>query len=191
MQLVTPTVATPDQLADGRTLGRNEAPVTLVVWSDFQCPSCAAFSREVQPKLVQDFVLPGQLKIEYRDDAFIGPESVDAAVAARCAADQDRFWPYHDYLFWNQRGENSGAFDRTVLDAIGRTVGLDMEPFDACLDSPSGPSAVTADTTAADDAGVKVTPTLQIGATMMPGAPLTDAQYTVLKKVIERTLPGQ
>jgi protein-disulfide isomerase len=188
---VAPAGTIPAGLANGRTLGQSNAPVTLVIWSDFQCPSCAALAREVQPKLVAEFVVPGTLRITYRDDAFIGQESIDAAVAARCAGDQNRFWPYHDYLFWNQQHENSGTFNRAFFDAVADAVGLDRPAFDTCLGTAAGAAAVAADTAAADAAGVQLTPSLQIGVTMMPGAPISDAQYDVLRKVIERTVSGQ
>jgi protein-disulfide isomerase len=186
--LVAPSEPEPSSLANGRSLGRADAPVTLVVWSDYQCPACAALVRQVQARIVSDFVVTGDVKLVYRDYAFIGQESVDAAVAARCAADQGNFWSYHDYLFWNQGGENAGGFDRAHLDAIAEAVGLARPTFDRCLDSPTKVADVSADTAAAQAAGVNYTPTLQIGPTMMPGAPLTDDQYDVLRKVIERSV---
>jgi protein-disulfide isomerase len=142
--LVTPTVASPHGLEAGRTIGRTDAPATLVVWGDFQCPYCGRFTRETEPRLYSDYVIPGKLKIVYRDWVFIGPESVSAAVAARCAGDQGNFWQYHDYLSWNQHGENQGAFSRDRLDAIAAALGLDLSAFRACMAKPAVFDAVQA-----------------------------------------------
>lgn len=184
----TPTVLSPQALADGRAIGASGAPATLTVWEDFQCPVCGEFTRQIEPRLYADFVVPGLLRIVYRDWAFIGQESFDAAAAARCAGDQGRFWPYHDYLFWNQGPENGGAFSRARLDAIADVVGLDRVSFDTCLDSGQELAAAKAETAAGATAGIGVTPTLVVDQTVMPGAPLSDLQYAALSNVIRASV---
>ena len=186
--LATPTVFSPISLADGRAIGRPDAPATLTVWEDFQCPLCGEFTRQVEPRLYTDYVEPGKLRIVYRDLAFIGPESFDAAAAARCAGDQGKFWPYHDYLFWNQRAENSGDFNRSRLDAIADAVGLDRPAFDSCLAGGQALAQVKAETAAGQQAGIGETPTLVVDKQVMPGAPLSDVQYTALGNVIKASI---
>ncbi len=186
--LAVPSAPTPLSLASGRALGLPSARATLVVWEDFQCPLCGEFVRQIEPRLITDFVAPGQLRIVPRDMAFLGPESVGAAAAARCANAQGKFWPYHDYLYWNQMPENSGALNRVRFDQIASAVGLDRSTFDACLDK--GVEATNADkeTAAGRAEGVSETPTLVLGAQMMPGAPLSDLQYAALSNAIKAAI---
>ncbi|HEY6056657.1 MAG TPA: thioredoxin domain-containing protein, partial [Candidatus Limnocylindrales bacterium] len=96
------------------------------------------------------------------DFAFLGQESTDAAVAARCAGQQDAFWRYHDLLFASQRGENQGAFSRDALLGLARFAGLSLPTFTTCLDDPSVAAAVRAETAAGGRLGVSSTPTLRV-----------------------------
>lgn len=186
--LTTPTAESPFALADGRAIGKADAPATLTVWEDFQCPLCGRFTREVQPKLYRDFVVSGKLRIAFRDFDFIGQESFDAAAAARCAGDQGKFWQYHDYLFWNQGPENGGAFARPRLRAIADAVGLDRSAFDACVGAGRELDAVKSESASGADVGIDQTPTLVIDGQTMPGAPLTDEQYQALSNVIDASI---
>jgi protein-disulfide isomerase len=189
--LERPSVTSPAALADGRAIGSAAAPATLTVWEDFQCPLCGDFTRQVEPKLYTDFVEPGTLRIVYRDFAFIGQESFDAASAARCAGQQGEFWPYHDYLFWNQGSENGGAFRRARLDTIADAIGLNRETFDACLSAGQTLAQVKNETAAGESSGIHETPTLVVGTTVMPGAPLSDQQYAALANVIRAAIAAR
>jgi protein-disulfide isomerase len=187
--LVTPSAPSPESLADGRAIGRPDAPATLTIWEDFQCPACGAFTRQTEPRLYSDYVIPGTLRIVYRDFVFLGPESINAAVAARCAAEQGRFWTYHDYLFWNQGGaENQGAFDAAHLTAIAQATGLDPTKFSSCQAQTQVASDVQAETSAGVDAGIDTTPTLVIDDQVLPGAPISDLEYTALRNVIDASI---
>ncbi len=131
--IVVPSDSSPATLVDGYTLGDPEAPVAIEVWEDFQCPYCRLFAQQVKPYLVETYVVPGKASLTFRNLAFLGDESHWAAVAADLAAEQDLFWPFHDYLFANQLGENVGSYGLERLLAIGEAVGLDMERFRAGL----------------------------------------------------------
>lgn len=179
--LKTPADPTPKSLWDGRAIGPANAPATLVVYEDFQCPACDAFTTQMEPQLVRDYVTDGKLRIVYKDFLIIGPESLDAAVAARCAGDQGLFWPYHDYLFANQKGENKGAFKRDRLIAIGRAVGVDEAAFTACLDTQAPAQATQAETNEGRAAGVDATPTMFLNGTKIRGVPA----YLDLRKAID------
>lgn len=124
-----PTTWSPAELSDGFALGNPDAPVTVEVWEDFQCPFCQRFTFEVEPDIVERYVKNGDVRLVFRNLAFLGDESHWAAVASSLAADQDLFWPFHDYLFANLRGENVGSYDLDRLQEIGVAVGLDMEQF--------------------------------------------------------------
>jgi protein-disulfide isomerase len=145
---------------DGRVMGNPNAPVHVVEYGDFQCPACHGFFQSVQPTLIDQYVKPGKVTFEFRDYAFIGPESLTAAQAAMCANDQGKFWQFHDSLYLNQGAENSGAFSDARLKAIARQVGLDTAKFDQCLDSNAHQADVTASIKDAQAKGVDSTPTL-------------------------------
>lgn len=174
--LTSPTSPTPVDLADGRSLGKVDAPVTLDVWSDFQCPACAQYAEIVEPALVRGYVTPGTLRIVHHDAAFQGArsnttydESVEAGAGARCAADQGRYWPYHDWVFANQAGENKGGFSDARLRAIATSAGLDVAAWDACRATGVQQKAVRAETATGVAAGLNATPTMYLNGETIVG----------------------
>src|SRR3972149_10915657 len=99
------TLAVEETLAavgKGPTLGRPDAPVVIVEFSDFQCSFCRKFWAETLPKLKEAYIQKGQARFIYRHFAILGKHSVQAAQASECAAGQGKFWLYHDRLFQNQ-----------------------------------------------------------------------------------------
>ena len=95
--LIAPASPTPVALADGRSLGKADAPVTLEIWSDYQCPTCGVLARTVEPALIAKYVPTGVLRVVEHDAAFQGAksknsydESVEPAAGARCAAEQGK-----------------------------------------------------------------------------------------------------
>jgi protein-disulfide isomerase len=184
----TPAFMTPTHLADGTSLGSKSAPVTLDLWADFQCPVCQAFTTQIEPQLVTTYVETGQVRLVFHDMAFIGPESVDAAVAAQAAAAQGKFWPYHDYLYANQGAtENSGAFSRQRLIAIANAVGLDQTKFTQALDDSALRDSVAAEVSAGASQGVSATPTIFLdGKLFEAGLPT----WSALSSAIDKALPA-
>ena len=169
-----------------RSLGEPSAAVVVREYADYQCPSCGAFARNVEPQLRQAYIDTGRIRFEFYDFAWIGPESRDAANAARCAGAQDSFWPYHDLLYRNQAGENAGAFTRDRLKAFGRELGLDPATFDRCVDGETFASAVQADLADARNQGFTGTPTFLIGGQRIVGA----QPFTVFQAAIDAALAG-
>jgi protein-disulfide isomerase len=108
--------------------------------------------------------------MEWHDFPWIGQESRDAANAARCAGDQGKFWEFHDLLYRNQAGENSGAFSRDRLKALGATLGLEPGAFGGCVDSGTHGGAVQADFATTHSLGMNGTPTFIIGGQRIVGA---------------------
>ncbi len=125
----------------------------------------------MEPELVQRYVNDGTLRLEWRDFPYLGRESRRAAVAARAAQEQGRFWEYHDVLFENQKGENNGAFSDENLVAFAEKAGLDVERFEATLESGEYEDVVDKDFREAQDAGIQGTPSFTIN-----GQPLVGAQ---------------
>lgn len=188
-EIAQPAVTRPTDLVEDRAVGAADAPITIELWEDFQCPACGIFSRATEPRLLEEYVATGKVRLVYRDLAFLGQESIDAAVGARAAQQllgADGFWRYHDLLFHNQDGENEGGFDRSVLADMAVTLGIDRAAFLAALDDPDLIAAVRAETQAGAQAGVTSTPTLDINGTKAPGAP----PYSVLAEYLDGVLAG-
>ena len=176
IKIVISQTAQTHVLADGRTIGKASAPVTMEVWSDFQCPVCGEFARIVEPQLIARYVTPGTLRIVHHDAAFQGAkssasydESVEAGAGARCAADQGRYWPFQDWTFANQSGENKGAFAEGRLRSIATAAGLDVTAWDACRATGEQQAGVRSDTLQALAAGVNATPTMILGGQTIVG----------------------
>ena len=167
------------------TLGAAEAPVTLELWSDYQCPACGAFTRTMEPALVEDYVVPGKVKIVYRDLSFLGAESASAAIAARAALPTNAFWAFHDYLFANQSGEQLGAFSQARLEAIASAIGMDVTLFRAAQADPTIRQAVAEVARQGSQMGIAQTPTLVINGQRLTGTP---SSYAALKAVIDGAL---
>lgn len=131
--LSEPFIWSPTDQVDGFAMGSPDAPVTVEIWEDFQCPFCQRFTYEVEPSIVDEYVETGDVRLVFRNLAFLGDESHWAAVAGSLAADQNKFWPLHDYLFANFQGKESGAFRIDRLLEMGEAAGLDMDEFKSGL----------------------------------------------------------
>lgn len=151
-------------------LGDPNAPVTIVEFSDFQCPFCGRFFQQTEPQIIEKYVKTGKAKFVYRDFAFLGQESEWAAMAAECANEQGKFWEYHDYLFTHQDGENEGTFDKKNLKTFAGKIALDQTRFDSCLDGDKYLEEIRKDTEAGRTAGVSGTPTTFINGKAVVGA---------------------
>lgn len=162
-------------------LGNPNAPVTMIEYSDFQCPFCGKFARDTAPQLVKKYVDTGVLKMEWRDFPYFGDESVQAAVAARAAQEQGKFWEYHDILYHNQGRMNSGAFSDDKLRQYAQQAGLDMQKFDASFSQGKYKEAVMRDFKEGQQLGVTGTPTFIINGKSLVGAQPVE----VFEKAIE------
>lgn len=161
-------------------LGNPAAPVAIVEFGDFQCPFCGHFFADTLGRLKETYVKQGKVKFIFRDFAFLGQESIDAAVAARCAGEQGKFWDYHDYLFTHQSGENNGAFSLANLKKFAKEVGLNEVDFNTCLDSKKYEEVVKNDTSQAKNLlKVDGTPTSFINGQEVVGA-LPFSQFETL-----------
>jgi protein-disulfide isomerase len=153
------------QLRAANRLGHPNAPVTIIEFADFRCPYCAAFSAETAPALIGEYVETGKVQIVFKHFAILGSDSVRAAQAAECAADQGAFWLYHDALY------SLEAFDDASLIALADDLGLDAARFETCLKSDETLARVEADKQEAIDAGLQGTPSFFVN-----GQPLFGAQ---------------
>ena len=162
-----------------RVRGNSAAPVTIIEFSDFQCPFCLRAHSTVQSLLAK---YDGRVKLAYRDFPLreIHPQAQLAAEASRCAAEQGKFWEYHDLLF-----ANPGKLGEAALKEDARTLELDAVQFDFCLDSGKIKPSVEEDLQAGAKAGVNGTPGFFINGIFLNGA-LPAADF---EKIIDGELP--
>jgi protein-disulfide isomerase len=137
----------PRPQADKNAMGDSNAPVTIHEYSDFQCPYCRQFWENTEAQIVENYIKTGKVYFVYhsmgnwvsdninQSQNTNNTESQNAAQAAYCAGDENKYWEYHDMLFTNWNGENEGAFSRKRLDAFAEAIGLDMTAFKDCMDS--------------------------------------------------------
>src|SRR3972149_5885340 len=143
----------------GPTKGRDDSPITMVEFSDFQCGFCRKFWKETLPKIEAEFINTGKVRIVYRHLIALGPFSEQAAHGAECAQEQGKFWPYHDRLF-----EQTGplAFTEQRLKGYARDLGLDRKAFDGCMASGRHKNRIRQETEGARYLGGPGTPTFLI-----------------------------
>ena len=148
------------------TMGKPEAKVTLVEFSDFECPFCGNYIRQVYSQLERDYVSSGKIRYVFRNFPLerIHPRAMKAGEAGECARIQGKFWPMHDRLFANQK-----ALEPANLLDHARTVGLDTRSFESCLNGQAAPG-IRADLDAGVRAGVSGTPTFFLGFTQKDGS---------------------
>jgi protein-disulfide isomerase len=161
--------------------GPADAPITIVEFSDFECPFCTKWHREVYTPLMEQY--PGQVRLVYRNFPLTGlhQNAYPAAEAALCAGNQGAYWEYHDKLFQALYGLGSDAFQQYASE-----LSLDMDAFNECVNSHKYQPFVQDDIDFALSIGVQSTPTFFIN-----GLPVVGAQpIQAFQQVIERELNG-
>ncbi len=164
---------------DDPALGPADAPITIIEFSDYNCPYCEKWHAETFQPLMAAY--PDQIRFVYRDFPITSQESTVAAQAAQCAGEQDAYWPFHDSLL-------SGGLElgREAYQQYATRLGLNVEGLLACLDSGKYDDEVQADARYAAGLGVSGTPTFFIN-----GLPLVGAQpLSEFQAVIESELQG-
>jgi len=119
-------------------LGNPNAPITLIEFGDFQCHFCNIHFQNTEHELLEKYVVTGKLNIIFKDFIVVGPpytNSINAAHAAHCAGEQNNYWEYHDELYNNWAGENSGWVTKQSLVKFANNIELDLEPFTECMNS--------------------------------------------------------
>ena len=191
---ITPITPLAHPLEDGRALGNMDAPVTVEVFEDFQCPACSHFAQDVEQRLIEEYVTTGYVYLMIRhypflDDASQTGESDQAANASMCAGEQDRFWDYRDVLFANMAGENQGAYSDANLLRFAEELGLNMAAFRECFRLNRYEDEITADLELGQEYGVRGVPTIFVNGQAV-GDVTTVPTYEELRTAIERALHG-
>jgi protein-disulfide isomerase len=155
---------------DPLAMGNVNAPVVMIEYAEFQCPFCGKFARDTEPTLIDKYVRNGTLRIEWRDFPYLGHESTTAALASRAAANQGKFWQYHDYLFAHQFAPNNGDLTDSYLTGLAKMLGLNVKKFQSDFHSVATQQAVAADFTEGQNIGVTGTPSFLVNSTPIVGA---------------------
>jgi protein-disulfide isomerase len=181
---------------DGRAQGKADAPLTLIEYSDFTCGYCLKFFKETLPKLQATYIDTGKVRFVYRDypraDRGVG---IEAAVAARCAGAQGRYWAMHDRLFGEGRRLHSGSFK-----SAAKSLGLDQTEFGKCFDERRHLESIFQDRREANRWGFHGTPgfilmqtvagpTEKVPAVAIPGAFPFEAFAEEIDRMLSK-LPG-
>jgi protein-disulfide isomerase len=152
---------------DGLSLGDPNAPTTIDVFEDFQCPACQFFTESVEPLIIEYLVIPGKARLVYHNYPFIdgpgadnGGESDRAANASMCANEQGKFWDMQAIIFANWNGENQGNLSDRFLEAMAEKIELDMGAYNACYDSNKYQAEIQADFDLGTEMGVSGTPSV-------------------------------
>jgi protein-disulfide isomerase len=184
---VTPS-PTPDTDFEEETVsakGSPDAPVTIVEFSDFQCPFCEKFFTETLPQIQEEYIDTGKVKLVFKDFplSFHG-QAMPAAMTAECAGEQGKYWEMHDKLF----GEQSRWVDKPevndVMKQFADELGLDTDQFNQCFDSNKYADEINADMQEGIAAGVQGTPAFFINGQFISGA----QPFEVFKQIIDQML---
>ena len=143
-------------------LGDDQAKITIVEFADYQCPFCAQFNKETKDSVIENFVNTGKAKFLYKDlivNDGSDKASTLAAAASYCAAEQGMYWEYHDELFKNSKGENTGWVTKNNLKQFANNTRVpDLMKFSNCVDSGKYNEVVSENDAFARNIGLQSTP---------------------------------
>ena len=194
-----PEDTTPKQVSldDDPVLGNKNAPITLIEFSDYECPFCKRHFDSTFPDLKKDYIDTGKVKLVYRDFplSFHDPMATKEAVAANCAREQggdSTYFKFHDEMFKRTTSNGNGLSDDKVK-TIASDLGLDTASFNSCYDAQKSKDEVAKDITDGSAAGASGTPTFFIGKSTttgtINGTKLVGAQpYSAFKTIIDQQL---
>lgn len=166
--------------------GPIDAPVGLIVFSDYQCPYCAQWNHETLPTMME-LAERGELRIEWRDLNVFGPDSERASLAAYAAAQQGKYWEYHEVLFANGEKRPASELSEGALVALAGELGLDTTRFAADMNSDETRTEIAQNQQLGYSLGAASTPVFLLG-----GVPISGAQPTeVFVQTFENAIAQQ
>ena len=143
-------------------LGNPDAKITIVEFGDYQCTFCYKFHDETMKKIDQAYIKTENVNFVYRDFPLNGPQSILASEASYCAQKQNKFWEYHDTLYNNWGGENTGWITKNVLIGFANDIKLDLDSFSQCLENSEFKQKVLDNEQFAREIGIDATPSFLI-----------------------------
>lgn len=176
---------------DGLALGDPNAPVTIDVFEDFQCPACQYFTESIEPLIIDYLVKEGKARLVFHNYPFIDGPSVDsggesdqAANASMCANEQGKFWEMQAVIFANWNGENLGNLNNRKLKAFAEALELDTAAFNACFDDNKYKDEIQADFDLGEEMGVSGTPSVFVNGQKV-GQPGKIATYQEIATAVD------
>ncbi|PWH17184.1 MAG: hypothetical protein DDG60_02775 [Anaerolineae bacterium] len=170
------------EAGDSPALGPTDAPITIIEFSDYECPFCARWHQQVYQRLLKEY--EGKIRFVYRDFPLesIHPNAKSAAIAAHCAGEQGAYFPFHDALFSYKYDLNRESYLIYATE-----LGLDIQAFQTCVDEERYADKVQSDLRYGLSIGVNSTPTFFVNGIIIIGA----QPFDVFQQVIEKELAGQ
>lgn len=167
---------------DDYVLGSDSAQITIIEFSDYECPYCRKWHTEVFPQIREKY--GDKVRFVYRDFPLysIHPNAEPAAIAANCAGEQDKYWEFNELLFNGNKDLSPATYE-----AYAKDLGLNVDTFTACQSEPGMKEEVTADYDFAANLGVRSTPTFFINGLAVVGA----QPFEVFEQVIDMELAGE
>lgn len=178
----TPTVDMAQLIETDFVRGNENAPVTIVEFSDYECPFCGRFYTQSYLQIKTKYIDTGKVKYVFRDFPLsFHVQAEPAAIAANCAGEQGKYYEFHDELFANQ-----GSLGTAYYRQVAQKLGLDITAWEACLVNPEQKQEVLKDFRDGQAAGVKGTPAFFVNGQLISGA----QPYQVFEQLIEAALAG-
>ncbi len=190
----------PADLAKGNKVGRDDAPVKIVEYEDYQCPFCLKYTANQEGDVINELVKSGKVQLEFRHLPILGNESVASAIASQCAADQDKFWQYHNLLYLTQakagqgtvEKNNVGRFADDKLKQFATDIGLDRAKFDSCYDNRTPLDSILQQQREANSFGITGTPGFLVnGQPLGTGTPNSIDDWKQVVTNVENALATQ
>ncbi|HFC11051.1 MAG TPA: hypothetical protein ENJ75_02590 [Candidatus Kaiserbacteria bacterium] len=177
------------KISNNAYVGNADAPVTIAVWFDYQCPYCKMLDDNTLKQVYENYVKEGKVKIVYKDFAFLGPDSDTDALFARAVWDlyPEHFYEWYQAMFTKQDKENSGFGDRASVEALTKTIsGIDEAKVSALVDSKKKEleAEITADRNEGAKLGIQGTPSVVVGNQLLNGV----VSYSKLSQIIDSEL---
>lgn len=182
-----PTVSTITEKGSVKVMGSNNAPISVVEYTDFQCPLCYKYFAETYPTIVDKYVKTGKAKYEFKHFPLqIHPQARAAGLASECALEQNKFWEMHDSLFASQKEWSGNENAVKIFKRLAGELKLNQAKFDECIDTQKFAGNVSKDLDDGLNNNVRGTPTLFIN-----GQPIVGAQDTaVFTSKLDEILSG-
>ena len=186
-QAATPAAPAPENVkvsSTGFSIGRSDAPLTLIEFADYQCPFCRQFNTAVYERLKTKYIDTGKVRFVSRDLPLdFHSNALNASVSSRCAGEQNKFWAMREQLI-----SHADKLEAAQITGYAQSVGLDMSKFQSCVDSGKYVPAIRADIAEASSVGILGTPSFVLGKTAaaeFEGVKLVGAQpFEVFEKAI-------
>lgn len=168
----------------GTTKGSPDAPLTMFMYEDFQCYYCQEFALTTEKELEEAYIETGKVRLIFKHYVIEGEESMQAALASECAAEQNKFWPYYNLLMQTRASPEEEDLTTAKLESVAQAVGLNMTAFNTCLQCEKYKEKVDGDKEEGEALGITSTPSFIIDGGMAVGNP----PFAKFQEVIEQML---